>query len=252
MKGFKPMHSGMKSGFHFPSHFGFTGSTGKMTHVGGYTRKKFAHGGKVSHEDYKDNEIGDQGHAGEPRGAPANEMDAKTGGKTPLRRGFAKGGKWIAGAIKHPGALHKALHVPQGQKIPAAKLAKAAHSSNPTMRRRANLAKTLKGMHKGIGGHVGGGKHPGYAHGGEVHHHHAHGGPMEIHHHHAKGGIMEVHHHAHGGLIGKHPNYAKGGMFPGNPHGMPIIRKVAQEEIGRHVRYPAPKGHKGLGRMMAR
>lgn len=55
---------------------------------------------------------------------------------------------WIAGAIRHPGALHRALHVPAGEKIPAKKLAAASHSSNPTMRRRANLAKTLKGMHK--------------------------------------------------------------------------------------------------------
>ena len=55
--------------------------------------------------------------------------------------------KWIAGAIKHPGALHRALGVPQGEKIPASKLAKAAHSKNPTMRKRANLAKTLKRMH---------------------------------------------------------------------------------------------------------
>lgn len=55
--------------------------------------------------------------------------------------------KWIAGAIKHPGALHRALGVPQGEKIPASKLAKAAHSKNPTMRKRANLAKTLKKMH---------------------------------------------------------------------------------------------------------
>jgi len=57
-------------------------------------------------------------------------------------------GKWIAGAIKHPGALHRSLGVPQGQKIPAKKLAAARHSSNPTLRRRANLAKTQSGFHK--------------------------------------------------------------------------------------------------------
>lgn len=57
------------------------------------------------------------------------------------------GGKWIQGAIKHPGALHRSLGVPQGEKIPASKLAKAAHSSNPTLRKRANLAKTLGKMH---------------------------------------------------------------------------------------------------------
>src|SRR5215471_4633725 len=38
---------------------------------------------------------------------------------------------WISGAIKHPGALHRQLGVPQGQKIPAKKLAAAANSSNP-------------------------------------------------------------------------------------------------------------------------
>jgi hypothetical protein len=56
------------------------------------------------------------------------------------------GHKWIQGAIKHPGALHKALHVPKGKKIPESKLDKAAHSSSVTMRERANAAKTLKKM----------------------------------------------------------------------------------------------------------
>lgn len=55
--------------------------------------------------------------------------------------------KWIQGAIKHPGALHKSLGVPKGEKIPAEKLNKAAHSENPTLRKRAVLAKTLKKMH---------------------------------------------------------------------------------------------------------
>jgi hypothetical protein len=53
--------------------------------------------------------------------------------------------KWIAGAIKHPGALHKSLGVPQGQKIPAKKLAKAA-SAPGKLGKRARLAKTLKGF----------------------------------------------------------------------------------------------------------
>lgn len=55
---------------------------------------------------------------------------------------------WIAGAIKHPGALHKSLHVKKGEKIPAAKLAKAAHSKNPKLKKRAVLAQNLKNMHK--------------------------------------------------------------------------------------------------------
>lgn len=68
--------------------------------------------------------------------------------KAPLMLGigFKKGG-WIKGATQNKGALHRALKVPMGEKIPAKKLAKAAHSDNPTMRRRANLAKTLKKMH---------------------------------------------------------------------------------------------------------
>lgn len=53
---------------------------------------------------------------------------------------------FIAGAIKHPGALHKQLGVPQGQKIPAAKLAKAAHAGGK-LGERARFAETLKNMH---------------------------------------------------------------------------------------------------------
>lgn len=51
--------------------------------------------------------------------------------------------KWMSGAVKHPGALHKTLGVPAGERIPAAKLAKAAHSSNPLTRKRASLARTF-------------------------------------------------------------------------------------------------------------
>lgn len=55
---------------------------------------------------------------------------------------------WIAGAIKKPGALRKSLDVKKGDKIPEAKLEKAEHSKNPTLRKRANLAATLKKMKK--------------------------------------------------------------------------------------------------------
>ena len=61
---------------------------------------------------------------------------------------MAKKEHWIAGAIKHPGALHKELGVPKGQKIPESKLKVAEHSKNPKERERANLAKTLKGFKK--------------------------------------------------------------------------------------------------------
>jgi hypothetical protein len=51
---------------------------------------------------------------------------------------------WIAGAIKHPGSLHKALGVPAGRKIPQGAIAKAAASRNTNLARKASLAKTLK------------------------------------------------------------------------------------------------------------
>jgi len=51
---------------------------------------------------------------------------------------------WIKGAIQHKGALHKTLGVPADKKIPEKKLEKAEHSKNPTTRKRAVLAETLK------------------------------------------------------------------------------------------------------------
>lgn len=162
-------------GHSFPSEAGFTGSTGAVKTIGPYTRKipdakaravsamgdapstlrsmkssmdkvadklpKFAKGGSV-------------GNATTQRDQPANELDVIAGGKTPLRPGFAKGGKWIAKATKNKGTLHKALHVKEGEKIPQAKLEKAENSKNPTMRKRAALAETLETLHKAEGGKV--------------------------------------------------------------------------------------------------
>lgn len=54
---------------------------------------------------------------------------------------------FIQKAIKHPGALRKSLHVKKGEKIPASKLKKAEHSKNPTLKKRAVLAETLKKLH---------------------------------------------------------------------------------------------------------
>lgn len=55
-------------------------------------------------------------------------------------------GNWIAGAIKHPGALHKEMGVPEGQSIPKGRLAAAANRGG-TLGRRARLAETLEGFH---------------------------------------------------------------------------------------------------------
>lgn len=56
--------------------------------------------------------------------------------------------KWIKKAIKHKGALRKSLGVDKGEKIPESKLKKAEHSKNPTLKKRATLAETLKNMGK--------------------------------------------------------------------------------------------------------
>lgn len=56
--------------------------------------------------------------------------------------------KFIQKAIRHPGKLHRDLGIPQEEKIPAKKLEKATHSKSLAIRREANLAKTLKKLHK--------------------------------------------------------------------------------------------------------
>ena len=44
----------------------------------------------------------------------------------------------------HKGKLHRELGVPEGKKIPAKKLKKAEHSKNPTVKRDAIRAETMK------------------------------------------------------------------------------------------------------------
>lgn len=53
--------------------------------------------------------------------------------------------QWIKEAISKPGALHKALGVPEGKKIPASKLS-VKSTDSPKMAKRKNLAKTLRGF----------------------------------------------------------------------------------------------------------
>lgn len=49
----------------------------------------------------------------------------------------------------HKGALHRALHVPEGEKIPAEKLAEASRSKNEHVRNMARSAKGFAGMSHG-------------------------------------------------------------------------------------------------------
>lgn len=61
-----------------------------------------------------------------------------------------KGGdsKWIAGAVKRKGALHRALGIPEGEKIPTGKISEAAKSGNEKLAKQARLAQTLSKLRK--------------------------------------------------------------------------------------------------------
>lgn len=50
---------------------------------------------------------------------------------------------WIKGAIKHPGALHRQMGIPLGEKIPVKMLLKASRKGGK-LGQRARLAKTLR------------------------------------------------------------------------------------------------------------
>jgi hypothetical protein len=94
MKGFKPMGRGMSSGFKFPTGMGFTGSTGAVTNVSGYTRKKFAAGGFVRQDNPREKVVSgiDPGRATVSRARPSSNLDQQAGGRSPLRPGYRSGG----------------------------------------------------------------------------------------------------------------------------------------------------------------
>lgn len=54
---------------------------------------------------------------------------------------------WIAGATKNKGGLHRALDVPEGKKIPKAKV-KAAAKKSGKVGKEARLAETLSKLRK--------------------------------------------------------------------------------------------------------
>jgi hypothetical protein len=59
--------------------------------------------------------------------------------------------KFIQKALSKPGSrgkLHRELGVPEGEKIPAKKMAKAAKSKSPTIRKEVAFAKTLSKLRR--------------------------------------------------------------------------------------------------------
>lgn len=73
----------------------------------------------------------------------------------------------------HKGKLHKALGVPQGQPIPAGKIAKAKDSSSPALRKEATFAQNAAKWKKPANNSDGNpGYHPStksYEHSGSTH-----------------------------------------------------------------------------------
>lgn len=58
--------------------------------------------------------------------------------------------KWIQGAVpdSNKGLLREKLGAKKGHDIPAKKLDKASHSKNPTLRKEAIFAETMKHLRK--------------------------------------------------------------------------------------------------------
>jgi len=74
------------------------------------------------------------------------DMMSRTGTRA-MAEGKRHGKRWKPGGT--PGKLHREIGVPEGQKIPAARLEAASHSKNPEIRRDAIRAKTMKKWHHG-------------------------------------------------------------------------------------------------------
>ena len=82
-----------------------------------------------------------------PNDNDADDMKKRKIVSKPIGSGKKLQKNWIAGAIKHPGALHRQMGIKQGTKIPAGRLASATHKPG-VEGRRARLAETLRGLHK--------------------------------------------------------------------------------------------------------
>ncbi len=110
MNGFKPTGYGPKAGFVFSAKQGFTGSTGAYTNVQPYVRRKaFADGGFVRQDTprMKEETIGDQGSGMVRRAKSYCALDQESGGKSPLRPGYEKGGMAKMKKGKDPNPMMK-------------------------------------------------------------------------------------------------------------------------------------------------
>lgn len=101
--------------------------------------RRLKKGGYIDKEGYIINDTSD----GSLRRARTEKRNDQLSGLR-LKKG---GSLWIQDAVsRNKGALHRDLHVSPHKKIPLSKLHKAEHSKSPTIRKRAQLAETLRGF----------------------------------------------------------------------------------------------------------
>lgn len=128
---------------------------GRMRNMGGVKAPAYGMNNKVMSEAKgKTTGIvkmdGPEGGPSKPRlDRPGRKMGGRAKHKAKSDSDDDDRGSLKPGFIKHPGALREALRAKSGEPIPAKKLDQAAHSDNPTLRRRAILAKTMRSWHHG-------------------------------------------------------------------------------------------------------
>lgn len=131
---------------------------GGKAHVGGY-----ASGGNVgdtvptSRMSFTSGPSQASKAMGLKRGGIGKITDAneEKGGREARKHGGRADAHWIEHADLKKGALHRELHVPEEERIPAKKLAKAGHSGNKLVAKRAHLAETLEHLPRKSGGRTG-------------------------------------------------------------------------------------------------
>lgn len=243
MKGFKPVGRGPSMGFKFPASMGFTGSTGSVTNVSPHVRRKaFANGGFVRQDNprMKSAVVGDSGSALVRRSKPTTQLDQESGGRSPLRPGFKKGGYTGGGALgaaraaeakrtSSPGGIKGKFAAARGGKMRKADGGKIEYAKPSAMEALRENALRLIGVK------------PSYEKKYKPRVEDKYSG---------RGRLRQTDDAAYEAETGRKRNYARGGEVKKKAVSAAEAKQIAKRTVGEHVRHPAPKGHKGLERVM--
>ena len=242
MKGFKPTGYGPSAGFKFPVSMGFTGSTGGITNVSPYVRRKgYANGGFVREDNprMKTEVIGDQGSALVRRRKATTAEDQEAGGKSPLRAGYRTGGRVEKRIMKSPGALGAVLRTPPPGMMGKI-MRKADGGRIPRYSSKKGFMASLRDVPKLVG------ELPRLARDALMSQKIG-SDPERI----ISRRQREIDRATDMAVTGR-SNYRKGGKAArmgyaaGGGVSIEQAKKIAERTVGEHVRYPAPKGHKGF------